>query len=80
MHLKVKRVTQSRKENAEINPNSNLAKLRRAREDRDETKHLLPKPQENPGWMSRFGWLGRLKPSEFSSGESTVDKSDEGMT
>lgn len=38
----------------EINPDSNLEQLRRTREEQDDTKNLLPKPQTNPGWSTRF--------------------------
>jgi|SRR5215213_229541 len=42
------------KKRREINPDANLEQLKRAREDRDETKNLLPKPQTKPGWATRF--------------------------
>lgn len=38
----------------EINPDSNLEQLRRAREARDDTKNFLPKPRTNPGWAASF--------------------------
>jgi hypothetical protein len=40
----------------QADPDSNLAQLKRAREDRDETRDLLARPRETPGWVSRFGW------------------------
>jgi transposase len=42
------------KKRREVNPDSNLEQLKRAREDRDETKNLRPKPQTVPGWAARF--------------------------
>ena len=47
------------KKNGEVNPDSNLEQLKLARESMDETKDLLPKPQESPEWASRFGWAGK---------------------
>lgn len=41
----------------EVNPDSNLERLRRAREARDDTRNLRPKPQTNPGWATRFLWM-----------------------
>lgn len=43
-----------KKKRGEANPDANLAVLRRAREEADETRGLLPRPQEQPGFMSRF--------------------------
>ena len=37
------------------NPNSNLARLKKAYEDEDVTKGLLYDPRENEGWLARFG-------------------------
>jgi transposase len=38
----------------ETNPNSNIALLTRAREELDQTKDLLSKPQQAFGWATRF--------------------------
>lgn len=73
VRLKAKRLNRSSKENREINPNSNLSQLKQAREDRDETKDLLPKPQDSPGWVMRFGSNDRFKPEEFSSDLSAIN-------
>jgi hypothetical protein len=56
-------------ENTEPNPDSNLEQLRRAREERDETKGLLPNPHDHPGWVSRFGQI-----VEFEPGTATFDE------
>lgn len=72
-----KRQKRSGQENREINPNSNLAQLKQAREDRDETKDLLPKPQEFPGWVSRFKSNDQVKPEDISSVESIADIPEE---
>lgn len=55
------------KRSEEINPDSNLAQLKRAREDRDETRDLLARPHETPGWVSRFGWSIRPAPERPST-------------
>jgi hypothetical protein len=52
----------SRKGDGGPNPDSNLEQLRKAREDRDETKDLIPKPRENSGWACRFGSLPQAAP------------------
>lgn len=36
------------------NPEANLEILKTVREEQDETRGLLPKPQENPDWSTRF--------------------------
>jgi transposase len=36
------------------NPNANLEVLRRTRLERDDTRGLLPRPEEHPGFASRF--------------------------
>jgi hypothetical protein len=38
-----------------INPRANVARLERVREERDATRNLIAKPQEDPGWLARFG-------------------------
>lgn len=38
----------------EVNPNANLQVLKRLLEEADETRGLLPRPQEVPGYASRF--------------------------
>jgi transposase len=38
----------------EMNPNSNIALLASAMEEGDKTKDLLPKPQQEFGWVARF--------------------------
>jgi transposase len=44
----------SSKEDQKPNPNANLEILKQARLDADDTRGLLPQPEENPGWVSRF--------------------------
>jgi hypothetical protein len=56
-------------ENTEPNPDSNLEQLRRAREEQDETKDLLPDSQDHPEWVSRFGEI-----VEFEPGTATFDE------
>jgi len=61
------------KKNLNVNPDSNLERLKRAREDMDETKGLLPKPQESAGWLSRF--RSTIRPSlESDSGHAKAPK------
>jgi transposase len=43
--------------NVGINPNANVVRLERVREERDETKGLLDKPREDPKWLARFGHM-----------------------
>lgn len=38
----------------EINPNANVISLKRVREENDETRDLIEKPQENIAWADRF--------------------------
>lgn len=56
------------KSQREINPNSNLVLLESALESQDTTRDLLPKPQETPGWVTRFGTANRNKKA-FNSGD-----------
>lgn len=39
----------------EINPNSNLMRIKSARATQDKTRELFPEPQATPGWVERFG-------------------------
>lgn len=61
-----------------INPDSNLELLKRAREDRDETKGLLPKPQESAGWLSRFGSTIR-PPAESDASHAKTSKNEDNL-
>lgn len=47
-------VIQNKEEHQRVNPKANIIRLNEAREGRDKTKNLLPKPQENLKWSSRF--------------------------
>jgi hypothetical protein len=47
------RSSESRK-GKKLNPNANLEELRRTRLEGDDTRGLLPRPEEHPGWASRF--------------------------
>src|SRR5205807_735841 len=38
---------------------TSLARLMKAREDQDQTKGLIPNPDDNHGWRKRFGSLRR---------------------
>lgn len=38
----------------EVNPNANVISLKRVREEKDETRDLIEKPQENAAWVDRF--------------------------
>jgi hypothetical protein len=58
----------------EINPDSNLEQLKRAREDRDETKNLRPKPQTVPGWAARFLSTPFIPAPETPPGDLEVPK------
>lgn len=49
-----------RKRKGDKNPNANVVRLERARQDRDETKDLSPKPRESQGWADRFEQLDQL--------------------
>jgi hypothetical protein len=40
-----------------VNSQSNVARLKRGREEKDETKNLLPRSHDNAAWTSRFGQL-----------------------
>jgi hypothetical protein len=60
------------KKRREINPDANLEQLKRAREDRDETKNLLPKPQTAPGWAARFLSTPYIPAPKASPGDSEV--------
>lgn len=40
--------------NSDENPDSNIVSIRKTRQDKDQTKGLLPNPQENDGWKQRF--------------------------
>jgi hypothetical protein len=66
------------KKSLKVNPDSNLELLKRAREDMDETKGLLPKPQESAGWLSRFG--STVGPSaERNSGHAKTSKIEDNL-
>jgi transposase len=57
-----RRITRPNKLNdSEKNPTANLALMKKAREDGDETRNLLPNPQSNPEWTSRFEPIERDK-------------------
>jgi hypothetical protein len=60
------------KKRREINPDANLEQLKRAREDRDETKNLLPKPQTAQGWATRFLSTPYIPAPDPSPGDSEV--------
>jgi hypothetical protein len=62
------------KKRREVNPDSNLEQLKRAREDRDETKNLRPKPQTVPGWAARFLSTSFLPAPEAPPSDSGVGK------
>lgn len=64
--------------NLNINPNSNLERLKRAREDMDETKGLLSIPQESAGWLSRFGSTVRPSP-ESDSGYAKTSRHEDNL-
>jgi hypothetical protein len=55
------RTRRGKKKHQEKNPNANLEILKKAREDSDETRDLLPNPQANPDWASRFDSTDRSK-------------------
>jgi hypothetical protein len=48
-----------RKDQTGINPKANVVRLEKVREDRDETKNLLTKPQDDEGWSARFEQLNQ---------------------
>lgn len=50
------------KSRREVNPNSNVVLLEKARASQDKTRDLLPKPQETAGWDNRFGSVITKKP------------------
>lgn len=50
-----------KKKKSGINPNANVLRLEKAREERDETKGLLLNPHDNEGWVDRFGAADQLK-------------------
>lgn len=54
-------------ERLEENPHANLARLKKAREDADETRDLLPNPHDNPDWVSRFSSLSQSELSLVST-------------
>lgn len=43
------------------NPKANVARLERAREEKDETKNLLSDPRENQAWLARFNTTRQAK-------------------
>lgn len=49
------------KDRRRLNPESNLALLKKAREDKDEIRNLFTKPEEVEGWSTRFGPFHRGK-------------------
>lgn len=66
------------KKKLDVNPDSNLERLKRAREDRDETKGLLSKPQDSAGWLSRFGAILRTSPGN-DSGHTKAPKNEDNL-
>lgn len=62
------------KKRIEINPECNLEQLKRAREDRDKTKNLRPKPQTVPGWAARFLSTSFIPAPEASPSDLGVGK------
>jgi hypothetical protein len=65
------------KNRREVNPDSNLEKLKRAREGRDETKNLRPKPQTAPGWAVRFLSTPFIPVPEASPGDLEARKDED---
>jgi Transposase len=65
-----------RQKSLNVNPDSNLELLKRAREDMDETKGLLAKPQESAAWMNRFRSTVRPSP-ESHSGHAKAPKNED---
>jgi hypothetical protein len=58
---------QRRKARTDIGANTNVVRLRRIREEMDETKGLLPSPHENKGWELRFGSSDQDQPRRRQS-------------
>jgi transposase len=50
----VRSQTSKIKRRKEVNPNANLEILKRARIEGDDTRELLPRPEDNPEWTRRF--------------------------
>lgn len=57
-----------------INPTSNLEVLKQAREAADETKGLLPQPQDNPGYTSRFSLAEIKEASRVTAAQEVLNK------
>lgn len=54
------RATKRGKKNLhKINPEANVVRLERVREERDETRNLFAKPQEDKAWSARFRQLNQ---------------------
>jgi transposase len=58
---RIRAVRRSRKKKREAANDANVARLETSREERDDTKGLIPAPSENHGWAERFGSLDQLK-------------------
>lgn len=56
----------------EKNPNANVARLERAQRERYEIEDLLPKPQENLEWTTRFETIVQFK-QDHDTNEDELD-------
>jgi hypothetical protein len=57
-----------KKKRSRINPDANVLRLEKAREERDETKGLILNPHDSQGWTDRFETTAQLK-FGFAPGE-----------
>lgn len=57
---RIRAVRCNRKKKREAANDANVARLETSREERDDTKGLIPTPGENRGWAERFGSLDQL--------------------
>jgi len=64
---RVKRVRAARQGEEQYveNPEANVAQLKKAREDADDTKDLLPNSKDNQAWLDRFGSLVQARPDSL---------------
>jgi transposase len=60
--------------NGDQNPNANLQILKQVRLDADDTRGLLPRSEENPGWVSRFNVADMEKVRQEVAGSEPADE------